>query len=1020
MTGNLLQRPVVKPGMIFWGMFLILVLVPLEGLFLSGLQMAHRSIIEGASFIIRQRLEGTLFTFRSLLDPDTVLTRRLEHALGKARNADGPQRWHAAMVSGLGDFPAGSYDLLLTDGRSLIPAADGYDPGLLSAFLASMTARAESLVEIGSAVKYLRATQKEFESFGNERLSIMRKIDLPSFPSISNRIFDNSWMPDRITSVLATPRNTWAAFGKAGGRVGELSGWRYLMLFHRQNLPPSFLKECALREAWKEALPVDLPGFAPGLPRPVVVTASASQTHIRVTRADERFGVLTAAGELPNRLWVLFFLGVIANLAFGLAAAAASFRYFLCGNLTDVPVGRKITFGLLGGMGLPLLLVLYTVEGTQATRILRAAQGDFLEMEASTQRLDAEFIRSIDRVSEDHRRDLKAIAYPWDAEKAVPQAEVLASRHMVSLVQIISSEGVRLVSRGPFPWSPFRAGFQGREERERKFRDWCRRGYFLLNHELDLLALDTPETKPLSPQRLRSLAMAVGRNPSWTINPKLFEMIARRVCASLNKTTAETGPGKVDPGAMLDIAFKGKEAELIQEILANLGRIHRFTIGNSSQMIYMGAIRDRQGRAQALGMVFQRLSDLGEQFFYDCFRRPFERGRFSLLALSRFYGKSSFGEGLGVADRDSLERILADPGQSIRCIREDENGVPRLYFGIRSMVLSEYIYVVSMPLDTLVQEAARVRTTVVLVLGFLLFLAIGISWWLRKLLVTPLGELQQLVARMAEGTTTETALPSAIGEIGELSDLFGRTLITLRQMDLARTVQETLLPTAPVRFGGFEMAGKSVMMSQVGGDYFDLIPRGGGRFLVVVGDVSGHGLSAAIVVSMVKSAFLLLAETTMETNEMLVAINDVMFKTLARKKLMTCLLGSLDTETGELRYSNAGHNFPWLGSSSGIGSFVKQTNLPLGSMRNRPYKIDSVTIPPGGTLVMFSDGITEAADPANVILGYERLGEFLRKSSCGASPESATEDLLDFVRAYSRGVPWQDDVTVLVVKRGMP
>ena len=234
-------------------------------------------------------------------------------------------------------------------------------------------------------------------------------------------------------------------------------------------------------------------------------------------------------------------------------------------------------------------------------------------------------------------------------------------------------------------------------------------------------------------------------------------------------------------------------------------------------------------------------------------------------------------------------------------------------------------------------------------------------------------------------------------------------------MDIAKTIQDNLLPGRETTLGPCSLVGRIEMMSLVGGDYYDWIPRGNNRHLIVVGDVTGHGLPAAIVTALVKSGLTVLAREPLPVNEICRILNDEMLNTLSRIKMMTCLVGDLDLTTMTFDYCNAGHAYPIVLSADGSGRYLKQTNLALGSLRKRAFKIDSYPLQPGDSLVVFSDGLVEIPNAQGKILGYDGFLEKVREIAA-CEPKELCDRIFDLAGQHAQGVAPNDDMTVLVVK----
>src|SRR3954454_1287343 len=199
-----------------------------------------------------------------------------------------------------------------------------------------------------------------------------------------------------------------------------------------------------------------------------------------------------------------------------------------------------------------------------------------------------------------------------------------------------------------------------------------------------------------------------------------------------------------------------------------------------------------------------------------------------------------------------------------------------------------------------------------------------------------------------------------------------------REMHLAAQIQRQILPQEAPSVPGYELIGWYRPARQVGGDYYDLFRREDGRVGLVLGDVSGKGMPAALMVSTLHSALRLLLDQTGFGPLMLERLNRHIGESSASNKFITMLLAELNPETGVLHYMNAGHNSGILLRLDGSAEELAPGGVPLGLIAGARYQSRAVTLERGDLLCIYSDGITEAADPDDEEFGMGRLTEHLR------------------------------------------
>jgi sigma-B regulation protein RsbU (phosphoserine phosphatase) len=238
-----------------------------------------------------------------------------------------------------------------------------------------------------------------------------------------------------------------------------------------------------------------------------------------------------------------------------------------------------------------------------------------------------------------------------------------------------------------------------------------------------------------------------------------------------------------------------------------------------------------------------------------------------------------------------------------------------------------------------------------------------------------------------------------------------------REIELASEIQRRILPKGVPEVAGFELVGWNRPARHIGGDYFDFFPlEGGARLGVVVGDVSGKGVPAALLVSTLHSSLRLLAERMSICPELLVRLNRHILDSSASNRFITLFVTDVDPSSGEVVYLNAGHNPALLLRAAGEPVRLGPGGLPLGLMPGVSYRAERLRLEPGDLLCLYSDGITEAASAADEEFGMERL-ERLLVSGRHRPLEEVLTGIEAAVTAFAAGAPQADDQTVVLLRR---
>ena len=236
------------------------------------------------------------------------------------------------------------------------------------------------------------------------------------------------------------------------------------------------------------------------------------------------------------------------------------------------------------------------------------------------------------------------------------------------------------------------------------------------------------------------------------------------------------------------------------------------------------------------------------------------------------------------------------------------------------------------------------------------------------------------------------------------------------ELTQASEIQEMLLPTGAPAYAGYDLGGHNLPCRTVGGDYYDFVPYSDGRVALVVGDVSGKGLPAALLMSSLQARVQMLRETSPDPASAVTLLNRNLAERCPLGKFITFFYALLDPETGTLEYSNAGHNYPLLLRANGSVELLSGGGMVLGLFPMAHYELRETTLHPGDMLALYSDGVTEACNALEQEFGEEGLSKFLlkrRSESC----DLLVKSLVDHVREWHGSAAFTDDFTIVLVKR---
>ncbi len=234
------------------------------------------------------------------------------------------------------------------------------------------------------------------------------------------------------------------------------------------------------------------------------------------------------------------------------------------------------------------------------------------------------------------------------------------------------------------------------------------------------------------------------------------------------------------------------------------------------------------------------------------------------------------------------------------------------------------------------------------------------------------------------------------------------------EIGIAREIQESLLPRKLPASGWFRAAGSSIPSHQVGGDYFDVKLIGPDCWSVTVTDVSGKGVSSALLAALLQGAFLTLEEGAGQIEQMMTRMNRFLNERTAGEKYATVFYCTLD-RNGLLRWANAGHCTPYLIRASGEIKVLGTTGMPLGMLDMADYAVEELQVQPGDKLVAYSDGLTEAANTEGRFFDATRMKRVI-EDHAGSSCTELHQDLMDAVDLFTEGAVQNDDITAVVIE----
>ncbi len=470
------------------------------------------------------------------------------------------------------------------------------------------------------------------------------------------------------------------------------------------------------------------------------------------------------------------------------------------------------------------------------------------------------------------------------------------------------------------------------------------------------------------------------------------------------------------------------------------------------------ALRDPSGNLLGVAGL-----DVAVRTLYDVLRVPATWGpRSELFVVAAPRTADAASAGLSVLAQQEFEqdepswdvplrapRLISPDGdeflQALSNMAQRQTGVRRMRIGQTDALwsyaplASQPAYLVlTVPYSNVIFEATEAENYIfqrtreqLIVMGIALavvLMAVACAAIIGSQSVTrPIGELAEAADRVASGDLEARVRVRSSDEIGQLGRTFNEMVpqlhdgVRLREsLALAMQVQQSLLPARSPRIDGFDIAGLSVYCDETGGDYYDFLDftaTGPGQIDIVVGDVTGHGVAAALLMATARALLRGHAARSGAISELLTHVNRHLAMDSPLDRYMTLFYARLTSPDRLLRWASAGHD-PAMLYSPGSGTFstVAGVDLPLGVESDLKYsEFGPLRLEPGQIALIGTDGIWEARDESNAMFGKERLCDLIRDNRDRSAREIG-QSVIDAVTRFRGRRPQHDDITLVVLK----
>lgn len=341
-------------------------------------------------------------------------------------------------------------------------------------------------------------------------------------------------------------------------------------------------------------------------------------------------------------------------------------------------------------------------------------------------------------------------------------------------------------------------------------------------------------------------------------------------------------------------------------------------------------------------------------------------------------------------------------------------GRPYILSGLRGRFNDEYIMILAQSVNEIRQRSWEETRRAGLLVFLGLLLAGATSWLAARWLLTPLADLEKGLAALHNRDFKVTVQPGKLDELAQVAERLNLTISGLRDLELAKTVQEHLWPERGLTGDGWKIVGRCVTATDLGGDHHDWFQLPDGRLVVALGDVAGHGIPSGLVAASAKVALALYAQTEPTPHAILFGMNRSIQEQTGRARPMTFWLGLFDPVTRILSFANAGQCYPIVLIGNEPPAMIEKPGMPLGSVKKPSFSQGELDLRPGARLHLYSDGLIEATHEVQGMYGYPKMQQTLDELRTVPCHETLHR-VFDLVHTYSgKSIP-DDDQTMVIL-----
>lgn len=553
--------------------------------------------------------------------------------------------------------------------------------------------------------------------------------------------------------------------------------------------------------------------------------------------------------------------------------------------------------------------------------------------------------------------------------------------------------------------------FYPRKYREHLIKQYFAKGWVPFEREFEFVmnptsaGLDVKNFISLNPPEAKKTITALG------------QMAGRDLITNYNqdKGFASQNLKQNISSMVLGSFFEDQSENPMGKLRQNIGGFVEFGLGAKKSVNYVDLIRNRQGKAIYCAIFFAAHHNFASNYLQKTLVRDARWPKnIKYMAISPLLFRNSYPHADLWKRFDYLVKLMQPP-RNLYAEERNLNGKPHLLCAYRGKNNPDHILIATVSLADIESELTPIKAALAAGMALIFVFIAFILWRLYCAVITPTAQILHGVKAMEKRNHDYRISIDSKDEWQALGETFNSALEGLKELEIANFVQSCILPSEPIICGNSLFYGRTCPADDVGGDYFDAVKLDNDNMVFVMGDVSGHSVSAALVVAMARAAFVGLVDQGLTMpDEIFTRINTLMLEQLRRIKMMSCFSGHI-TRDGLLTCCNAGQAYPFIVQNDGKTEIVKLTGYPLGAAKRKKFKASTIQLPDQCRLVMFSDGIIEAMNNKSEPFGYERMEALVSELGCQIKAKEFIDSVYRHLRVYSQDQPWDDDVTIVIL-----